>query len=104
MTDPLPVPAQLDAQLGKCRSVRNDTFRKGRDKTPQVRGLLRSNSSAQVLGSHVTRGSSAAAVAWFTCVVVLWSSVDWNGLGLEVGGNGKSVAWRMVAALSVILQ
>ena len=66
MTDPLPVPAQLNAQLGKCRSVRNDTFRKGRDKTPQVRGLLRSNSSAQVLGSHVTRGSSAAAVAWFT--------------------------------------
>ena len=65
MTDPLPVPAQLDAQLGKCRSVRNNTFRKGRDKTPQVRGLLRSNSSAQVLGSHVTRGSSAAAVAWF---------------------------------------
>eukprot|EP00563_Minutocellus_polymorphus_P019636 CAMPEP_0197715988 /NCGR_PEP_ID=MMETSP1434-20131217/1035_1 /TAXON_ID=265543 /ORGANISM="Minutocellus polymorphus, Strain CCMP3303" /LENGTH=53 /DNA_ID=CAMNT_0043300265 /DNA_START=39 /DNA_END=200 /DNA_ORIENTATION=+ len=35
MTDPLPVPAQLEAQLGKCRSVRNDTFRKGRDKTPQ---------------------------------------------------------------------
>ena len=40
MTDPLPVPAQLEAQLGKCRSVRNDTFRKGRDKTPQVRGQL----------------------------------------------------------------
>lgn len=38
MTDPLPVPAQLEAQLGKCRSVRNDSFRKGREKTPQVRG------------------------------------------------------------------
>ena len=35
--DPLPVPAQLEAQLGKCRSVRNDECCKSRDKTKQVR-------------------------------------------------------------------
>jgi hypothetical protein len=36
-TEPLPVPAQLKAQLDKCKSVRSaETFYKPRTKTPQV--------------------------------------------------------------------
>lgn len=62
MTDPLPVPAQLEAQLGKCRSVRNDTFRKGRDKTPQVRGQLVSPRRSGAAGpAPQWRGHAAGA-------------------------------------------
>jgi hypothetical protein len=39
-TEPLPVPAQLKAQLDKCKSVRSaETFYKPRTKTPQVSRL-----------------------------------------------------------------
>jgi hypothetical protein len=37
MVDPLPVPAQLEAQLAKCKSVRDSEFHKSREKTPQVK-------------------------------------------------------------------
>jgi hypothetical protein len=36
MTDELPVPAQLSAQLGKCKSVRQaEDYYKSREKTEQ---------------------------------------------------------------------
>ena len=35
-TDPLPVPAQLEAQLGKCKSSRPPTYYKSREKTAAV--------------------------------------------------------------------
>eukprot|EP00547_Thalassionema_nitzschioides_P006994 CAMPEP_0194205352 /NCGR_PEP_ID=MMETSP0156-20130528/4650_1 /TAXON_ID=33649 /ORGANISM="Thalassionema nitzschioides, Strain L26-B" /LENGTH=52 /DNA_ID=CAMNT_0038931603 /DNA_START=126 /DNA_END=284 /DNA_ORIENTATION=- len=35
MTDPLPVPAQLKAQLDKCKSVRDESYYKSREKTPK---------------------------------------------------------------------
>jgi len=39
MADPLPVPAQLMAQLDKCKTVRKaDEYYKARTKTPQVSG------------------------------------------------------------------
>ena len=62
MTDPLPVPAQLEAQLGKCRSVRNDTFRKGRDKTPQVRGRSVNRRRSGAAGPAQWRGRAGANV------------------------------------------
>jgi hypothetical protein len=36
--DPLPVPSQLETQLGKCKTVRSSDFYKSREKTPAVRG------------------------------------------------------------------
>eukprot|EP00566_Odontella_aurita_P031836 CAMPEP_0113556310 /NCGR_PEP_ID=MMETSP0015_2-20120614/17189_1 /TAXON_ID=2838 /ORGANISM="Odontella" /LENGTH=58 /DNA_ID=CAMNT_0000457659 /DNA_START=185 /DNA_END=361 /DNA_ORIENTATION=+ /assembly_acc=CAM_ASM_000160 len=33
--DPLPVPNQLSAQLEKCKSVRNDSYHKSRNKTAE---------------------------------------------------------------------
>lgn len=39
-SEALPVPAQLKAQLDKCKSVRSaETSYKSREKTPQVRTL-----------------------------------------------------------------
>eukprot|EP00578_Thalassiosira_sp_NH16_P020061 CAMPEP_0181105528 /NCGR_PEP_ID=MMETSP1071-20121207/16036_1 /TAXON_ID=35127 /ORGANISM="Thalassiosira sp., Strain NH16" /LENGTH=53 /DNA_ID=CAMNT_0023188853 /DNA_START=61 /DNA_END=222 /DNA_ORIENTATION=- len=36
MKDPLPIPAQLEKQLSKCKTVRDaDTFFKSREKTKQ---------------------------------------------------------------------
>jgi hypothetical protein len=35
--EPLPVPAQLEAQLGKCKSVRSATYHKSRVKSAAVR-------------------------------------------------------------------
>eukprot|EP00548_Thalassiothrix_antarctica_P002424 CAMPEP_0194145592 /NCGR_PEP_ID=MMETSP0152-20130528/17673_1 /TAXON_ID=1049557 /ORGANISM="Thalassiothrix antarctica, Strain L6-D1" /LENGTH=53 /DNA_ID=CAMNT_0038845867 /DNA_START=55 /DNA_END=216 /DNA_ORIENTATION=+ len=35
MTDPLPVPPQLRAQLDKCKSVRGEDHYKSREKTPK---------------------------------------------------------------------
>jgi hypothetical protein len=32
--EPLPVPPQLKAQLDKCKSVREETYYKSREKTP----------------------------------------------------------------------
>jgi hypothetical protein len=34
--DPLPVPAQLQTQLAKCKSVRKPDYHKSREKTPEV--------------------------------------------------------------------
>jgi hypothetical protein len=37
MADPLPVPAQLEAQLSKCKTVRSaDSYIKSRTKTAEV--------------------------------------------------------------------
>eukprot|EP00544_Gedaniella_sp_CCMP2646_P001856 CAMPEP_0202508566 /NCGR_PEP_ID=MMETSP1361-20130828/52318_1 /ASSEMBLY_ACC=CAM_ASM_000849 /TAXON_ID=210615 /ORGANISM="Staurosira complex sp., Strain CCMP2646" /LENGTH=54 /DNA_ID=CAMNT_0049142747 /DNA_START=28 /DNA_END=192 /DNA_ORIENTATION=+ len=33
--DPLPVPAQLQTQLAKCKSVRKPDYHKSREKTPE---------------------------------------------------------------------
>ena len=38
-TEPLPAPAQLEAQLGKCKSVRPPTYYKSRVKTAAVSSL-----------------------------------------------------------------
>lgn len=37
MADELPVPAQLQTQLGKCKTVRSSDYYKPRTKTPQAR-------------------------------------------------------------------
>jgi uridine kinase len=34
MSEPLPVPPQLKAQLDKCKVVRDDKYYKSREKTP----------------------------------------------------------------------
>jgi hypothetical protein len=34
MSEPLPVPPQLKAQLDKCKVMRDDKYYKSRDKTP----------------------------------------------------------------------
>ena len=36
MADELPVPAQLETQLGKCKTVRSSDFYKARTKTTEV--------------------------------------------------------------------
>jgi len=34
--DPLPVPAQLETQLGKCKTVRPSTYYKSRERSKEV--------------------------------------------------------------------
>jgi hypothetical protein len=51
-SDVLPVPGQLEAQLGKCKTVRKSTFYKSREKTPQVR-FLNDDEDDEVFGLHV---------------------------------------------------
>jgi hypothetical protein len=41
MVDALPVPKTLEAQLSKCKAVRESTHYKSREKTPAVCGALR---------------------------------------------------------------
>lgn len=63
MADPLPVPAQLEAQLGKCKTVRDaNTFVKDRKKSPQV------NHNRFIMGKHKMDRSICPIECHFWCL------------------------------------
>lgn len=55
--DVLPVPKQLETQLGKCKTVRSPTYYKSREKTPAVRTYLPYLLTLYLMHAHVMQGS-----------------------------------------------
>jgi hypothetical protein len=64
MVDPLPVPAQLEAQLGKCKSVREATYYKSRVRTAAVRCSLCLMIAIPNYGSNTTLCSHSAGTRY----------------------------------------
>ena len=77
MKDPLPIPAQLEKQLSKCKTVRDaDTFFKSREKTKQVRVVVLSLSTVLLF--------------WGNNIVARWRGRLYGAAGC--GGHDRTAA------------
>ena len=80
MPDPLPVPAQLEAQLGKCKTVRSaDTYVKDRTKSAQVGFRV-----------QIEHDDFCCAVLCDVLCCVRWSA--WLDV-VSMGGRGEVKRW-----------